>query len=108
MTSDTPQTVEETKRLIMAGVEGKDIAAKRQNWLSHITWQDGPIGEVGVNGLQLDDVIAACIVKLEEFQERLHSPYNESAVSHLRSALFALEQRTADREDRDVEGTEKA
>jgi len=70
--------------------------------------QNGPIKENGINGCQVDDVIIWCKEKLHNFNKVIASPYNDEAICHLNKALKALQARTADREDRGVEGTYKA
>ena len=77
-----------------------------------ISWQRGPLGRGGErlepNGAFVEDVIAAAKDRLEFYQEsRFASPYNAVALEHLRMALESLNQRTLDREKRDVEGTLK-
>ncbi len=85
-----------------------DDAVKRAQWLSKIVWQDGPIKVHGVNGLQVDDVMGACLAKLESFYEIMPNEYTDMAIEHMRTALFALTRRTADRTAREVEGTDEA
>jgi len=74
-----------------------------------IYWQDGPLG-VGEerkppNGAFVEDVIQAAIGRLEFYQQ---SPFaceeNAKAIAALGTALQALQDRTADREKRGVEG----
>lgn len=75
-----------------------------------IQWQDGPLGtgadRVEPTGAFVEGVIQAGISRLEFFQaSKFASSFNESALNHLRMALAALEERTAEREARGVEGT---
>lgn len=77
-----------------------------------ISWQNGPLGRGisrrGRNGAFVEDVIAAVVDRLEEYQSsRFNSTYNQVAIDHLHRALGSLEARTADREAREVEGTHK-
>jgi len=77
-----------------------------------ISWQHGALGRGafrrGRNGAFVEDVIAATIDRLQEYQSsKFKSTYNQVAIDHLNKALGSLEARTADREDRDVEGTHK-
>lgn len=77
-----------------------------------ISWQNGPLGRGvarrGRNGAFVEDVIAAVVDRLEEYQSSpFHSTYNKVAIDHLNKALGSLEARTADREARNVEGTHK-
>lgn len=75
-----------------------------------ISWQHGPLGRgdarVAANGAFVETIIAAARDRLEYYQT---SPFacseNALAISHLTQALEALQQRTAAREARQVEGT---
>jgi hypothetical protein len=68
-----------------------------------INWQDGPLPQ---NGAIVEDVIAAAINRLEQFQDNEHSEnaYNAQAIKYLESALSTLNERTRDRRLRGVEG----
>lgn len=75
-----------------------------------IGWQNGPLGRGDdrkePNGAFVEDIIAAAADRLQYYQDsRFASKYNAVALLHLDEALRALSARTADREDRDVEGT---
>ncbi len=100
---DTPDTITEE---IMGPLD--DDAVKRAQWLGAIVWQDGPIKVNGVNGLQVDDVMGACLAKLESFYEILPDFETQQAIGALRHAMIHLTQRTAKRTARGVEGTDKA
>lgn len=71
-----------------------------------ILFQNGAIGEVGVNGVTHEALLAILIDRLEAFQK---GPYacteNAIALDFLRGALFALHSRTRKRQARGVEGT---
>lgn len=68
------------------------------------TVQDGPIREVGVNGVQIDDVIAWAKRKIEGFNAAFPCRENALAVTKLDEALLWLLKRKLDREARGVEG----
>lgn len=72
------------------------------------TIQDGPIKENGVNGCQVDTVIAAAKTILEGLNTKYPCRENSSAITKLDEALMWLEKRTKDRETRGVEGLNKA
>lgn len=76
--------------------------------LCKVDFQEGPIKEVGVNGIFHEDLILMIIDRLESFQ---NSPYkckeNEDALEHLYKAIDALRSRTNKRKERGVEGTSK-
>lgn len=75
-----------------------------------ISWQNGPLGRGDdrkePNGAFVEDVIMAAIDRIDYYQRSpFRSDYNGRARYHLARALAALNERTADREKRDVEGT---
>jgi len=77
-----------------------------------INWQDGPLGQEDErkepNGAFVETVISAVIQRLEFYQEsKFKCDTNANAISHLNNALSHLEARTADREERGVEGAHK-
>lgn len=67
--------------------------------------QRGPIKENGVNGCQVDTIIAAAGVILGGLNRQFPCAENEEAIKHLDAALDALARRKRDREARNVEGT---
>jgi hypothetical protein len=74
--------------------------------LQDVDFQEGPIKEVGVNGVCNEDLIAMVICRLQHFQA---GPYscreNALAITKLEEALLWLRKRTMGREQRGVEGT---
>ena len=66
--------------------------------------QNGPIKEVGVNGCQVDTIIAAAKEILSGLNDKFPCPENEQAIRHLGEALTELENRRLNRESRGVEG----
>lgn len=71
-----------------------------------IAFQNGPIKEVGTNGLTHEALIAILIDRLEAFQSGpFKSAYNGNALHHLRKAQQELFTRTLERINRGVEGT---
>lgn len=78
-------------------------------FVHHISFQDGPIGEVGVNGIT-ERVLAEIIRhRYRSFQA---GPYacaeNERALSALNILIDSMDARTRDRMARDVEGKSAA
>lgn len=68
-----------------------------------INWQNG-VQEP--NGAILEDVIGACIMRLDFFQDsRFANEYNRRAIMHLEAALEELDNRTKERRVRGVEGS---
>jgi hypothetical protein len=73
-----------------------------------LSFQNGPIGVVGTNGITHEVLLAILIDRLECFQDSKYAnEYNQRALEHLTNALNALIARTAEREARGVEGTHK-
>lgn len=71
-------------------------------------FQDGPIKEVGVNGITQEALLAILIDRLECFQSsKWACDENAMALSDLRSARDVLLERTKKRMARGVEGTHK-
>ena len=75
-----------------------------------ISWQNGPLGRDAErkepNGAFVEDVIKVATDRLEYYQNsKFNSTYNAEAINYLNLALKALNQRTIDREKRQVEGT---
>ena len=73
--------------------------------LGSIEFQLGPIAEAGINGVQIEHLLAVAIDRLECFQAGpFASPYNANALKFCGEALAALQRRTRDRLARGVEG----
>ena len=75
----------------------------------YIGFQNGPIKEVGVNGITHEALLAILIDRMEGFQA---GPYasddNARALNHMKGALGSLQTRTRARIARGVEGTHAA
>lgn len=73
---------------------------------STILFQNGPINEVGVNGVTHEALLAIVADRLRSFQQ---GPYackaNACALTHIEEAMHWLQQRTLERMRRGVEGT---
>jgi len=71
-----------------------------------LNFQNGPIKEVGTNGITHESLLAVLIDRLEGFQR---GPYkcqaNQAALDALETAQAALRSRTKERLARGVEGT---
>lgn len=71
-----------------------------------IIFQNGAIGEVGLNGITPEALLAILIDRLESFQTGPYkSNYNADALYHLQAAMDALHRRTRDRMAQGIEGT---
>lgn len=75
-----------------------------------VSWQNGPLGRNGnrkePNGAFVETVIAIAVDRLEYYQSsKFECVENLEALEFLRKALLVLNNRTVDREEREVEGT---
>lgn len=71
-----------------------------------IIFQNGPINEVGVNGITHEVLIAILLDRLDAFQSGPYAnEFNRIAAFYLRGAQDALYARTMERMSRNVEGT---
>jgi len=71
-----------------------------------VPFQEGPIKENGVNGVNNEDLIAMVIARLNAFnQSEFSCRENAVAITKLEEALLWLRKRTIGRENRGVEGT---
>lgn len=62
----------------------------------------------GINGVTMEDILAICVDRLEGFQAGpFASINNKLALEHIKAALVALDDRTADRIERNVHGEQK-
>jgi hypothetical protein len=78
--------------------------------LNHIVikLQSAPISEVGIDGLQIDDVIIVVKDILRSFQNRFPCEETAEAINHLVKAKEWCDIRTENRKKRNVEGTSQA
>lgn len=74
-----------------------------------ILFQNGPINEVGVNGVTQEVLLAIVADRLQSFQAGpFANDYNAKALNHVLAAQEALLSRTRDRMSRGVEGQSRA
>lgn len=74
--------------------------------VTHISFQNGPIAESGVNGLTQEVLIAICCDRLRSFQSgQFACRENALALTKLEEAQHWLHHRTQQRMSRGVEGT---
>ena len=75
---------------------------------SELHFQEGPIQEVGINGIQAPSVLIAVVVYLREISKPPHNSRETAlAITKIEEAVMWLDKRTADRKERGVEGTSK-
>lgn len=73
---------------------------------STFLFQNGPLGDVGVNGITHEVLLAIVADRLRGFQSGPYScKANACALTHIEEALHWLQQRTIERMRRGVEGT---
>jgi len=89
--------------------DGNPAGGSVQGTGMQITWQNGQLGRGEErrepNGAFVEDVIAAARQRLEYYQSgKFACDENAEAIGHLTDALEVLRRRTADREERGVEG----
>lgn len=72
--------------------------------LCQIDFQDGPVPEMGVNGVTNEALLSILIHRTEYLNKLYACPENEQALAGMRVALEAFEARTRDRIARGVEG----
>lgn len=71
-----------------------------------VHFQEGPIKEAGINGVNNEDLVAMVIERLKCFQKsEFACEENAEAIEHFENGLRALRKRTEKREARGVEGT---
>lgn len=70
-----------------------------------VTWQEGTVPEVGVNGCQLEDVLQVALDRLRELNNgQFPCRENALAITKLEEAIMWLEKRTENRRAQGVEG----
>lgn len=70
--------------------------------------QNGPIGERGINGCQVDTMIAAALEIIRGLNKNFPCRENSLAITKLEESLMWLRARKHDRVSRGVEGTNQA
>lgn len=86
--------------------EVNSVHGEESKIVGEIHFQEGPIKEVGVNGVCNEDLLAIVINHLEHFQQSEYScRENAMAITKLEEAMLWLRKRTMGRENRGVEGT---
>ena len=86
------------------------VTDKDNNVLQEIAFQEGPIGEQGVNGIQGVDLLQICLHRMDSFQAGpFASSINEVTAGFLAAAIGSEGTRTRRRVEAGVEGlNEKA
>lgn len=84
------------------------VAMTCNSWNSKVLtlqFQNGPVPDVGTNGITIEALVGICIHRLEGFQAgKFPCQENQEALEHLKASLAALHSRTLKRMARGVEG----
>lgn len=89
------------------GFDGEDGEQRTRSAV--VLFQNGPIGEHGVNGITNEVLLAIVADRLRGFQKGPYpSKANACALTHIEEAQHWLQQRTIERMRRGVEGTSVA
>ena len=70
--------------------------------------QQGPVKENGINGCQVDTIIATAKLIIEGLNKNFPCRENSIVITKLDEAIMWLKKRKQDREERGVEGENKA
>ena len=73
----------------------------------HFTMQDGPIKEVGINGLQASDLLFFCKELFKSLNKAYPCRENALTITKIEEAIHWQDARTKDRQSRGVEGLNK-
>lgn len=79
--------------------------SKARSFFGHVNFQDGPVKEVGVNGLTNEVVLAIMIDRTQELDKLFPCIENKVALVHLKAALEYFEMRSNARIMQKVDGT---
>ena len=91
---------------VVANVTVKDDQIVTPRPFGRIIFQNGPVKENGVNGLHQEDLLAIVIDRLQHFQRGTFAcRENALALTKIEEAMHWLNERTAERQARGVEGT---
>jgi hypothetical protein len=71
---------------------------------TELKFQQGPVGETGINGIQNEQLIAVLVHRLDVLNKTFPCRENSLAITKLEEAMLWLQKRTADRKARGVEG----
>lgn len=85
-------------------IEHPSSSATPAEDLLAIQFQNGPVKEHGVNGVQLADVLRICLARYKMLNESFRSPEIRQVITKLQEAIMWDEERTAQRTLQRVEG----
>lgn len=82
------------------GLQSKEVMS--------IEFQKGPVGPNGTNGLTNEALLMILIDRTEALNDMFPCVQNRHAIHHMKMALELFEARTKERQNRGVEGQNKA
>lgn len=85
-------------------VEGHEYQIMAGKPVAHISFQRGPVKEVGVNGITSEALLAILIHRANVLNGKFPCRENALAITNMEQALMWFEKRTRDRMQRGVEG----
>ena len=88
----------------LVDAEGHVYTVHTEKGISQIVHQMGPVPANGVNGLTTEAVLAMEIHRIKYLNDKFPCGENEAAINYMTAALNVLNERTAKREARGVEG----
>lgn len=74
---------------------------------SEVLFQNGPVKEVGINGITNEALLAVVLHRLRELNKQFPCRENSLAITNIEQGVMWLEARTKDRIQRKVEGLNK-
>ena len=86
---------------------GRNIVVNHASNFVGFRIQNGPIKEMGVNGCQIDHVLAFTLTFLKCLNAENPNAHSKAAIKHIELAMFALRERARGIEKRAVEGLGK-
>jgi hypothetical protein len=103
-TANTFVSTEDNPHPVNGAHHRYSVRSDEHNVIAVINFQNGPVKESGVNGLQNEDLIAMCIHRLKCFQSGQSAcQANADALTALEDALEYLHSGTRDRVECGVE-----
>ena len=90
----------------LANFENKDAPGQKLQFIQKVQSPSGPTGQLDTvsDGTTNEEVLRVLINRLEFLESKFSCPENVAALCHLHDALYALQSRTYERQQRNVEG----
>lgn len=92
-------------RAVIDGADPGDPEQERR--FASIQFQNGPVKEHGVNGVQLPQVLRICLVRYQMLNKSFPCRENSIVITKLQEALMWDDERTAKRTRQGVEGYDR-